>query len=380
MKFLSLFLTLLVLTGCATTPADTTETPASATTEVSTPTVSPETPENTVEDINNTDDIPDIVDIFDIDSLDDLDDITDVFKIDDLKDLDDTLGLGLLDSMEAPKFTIDFDFSEKAEMGILNGEADFIFDVVFTGTPKDADTLVGKSFYDEYDEVVSLGQKEFTYNPTEGASVVIENIKLDNEALAAITDENFDVTIDFAPMRFMSDDAPFFSALSIVGTIDELKNTEQNVVVDFIKPFGGTMSLTEALSAMAEIESLNADVTPSVTDIIVDDINACTISQYNTTSTNVFCFDGGFVSQDATFYFEDNTMVAASVLLQDFNASPANLDEFEEDDTDEKEFLVLFTDGSEYDLLSIMDKNGDLVLVDDSDIDQIDMLIKALQQ
>jgi hypothetical protein len=130
---------------------------------------------------------------------------------------------------------------------------------------------------------------------------------------------------------------------------------------------------------MQDIDAETAELTPNESDVTIQDINACNVKDYKGIKKYVFCFAGGMKAQEGVFYYAEGKPVAARYLLEQYNASPANLAEHDEAKTIKKEVVLYFKNGDLRNFDKILDTNKQPVILDAQQSEEWEILIAALQ-
>lgn len=130
---------------------------------------------------------------------------------------------------------------------------------------------------------------------------------------------------------------------------------------------------------MQEIDAETAELTPSESDVIIQDINACNVKDYKGIKKYVFCFAGGMKAQEGVFYYSGGKPIAARYTLEQYNASPANLAEYDETKTVKIAVVLYFKDGDLRNFDKILDANKQPVTLDERETEEWEILIAALQ-
>lgn len=143
------------------------------------------------------------------------------------------------------------------------------------------------------------------------------------------------------------------------------------------KPVSTTQLEVDQL--IQKIEAETAALTASISDRIVQEIHACEIKDYKGQKKHIFCFAGGTKAQEATVYYVEGQAIAAFYTLEHYNASPANLAEFEETKTVKKQVKLYFKDGNLNAVDKVLDLNNKLVAMDEEQLEEWEILVAAIQ-
>ena len=130
---------------------------------------------------------------------------------------------------------------------------------------------------------------------------------------------------------------------------------------------------------MAKIDAETAEFTPGESDVVIQDIHACNVKDYKGIKKYVFCFDGGMNVKEGTFYYAEGKAIAARYALKRYNASPANIEEYDETKTFVKEVVLYFKEGDLRNFDKVLDANNQAVILDAQQSKKWEILIAALQ-
>lgn len=130
---------------------------------------------------------------------------------------------------------------------------------------------------------------------------------------------------------------------------------------------------------MQKIDAETAAFTPSESDAIIQDIHACNVKDYKGIKKYVFCFAGGMKAQEAVFYYEEGKAIAARYTLEEYNASPANIEEYDEAKTIKKEVVLYFKGGDLRNFDKVLDENKQAIILDVQQSKEWEILIAAIQ-
>jgi len=128
-----------------------------------------------------------------------------------------------------------------------------------------------------------------------------------------------------------------------------------------------------------QIDAETAAFTPSESDVIIQDIHACNVKDYKGIKKYVFCFAGGMNAQEAVFYYSEGKAIAARYTLEAYNASPANIEEYDEAKTMKKEVVLYFKEGDLKSFDKVLDLNNQAVILDEAQSKEWEILIASIQ-
>jgi hypothetical protein len=129
---------------------------------------------------------------------------------------------------------------------------------------------------------------------------------------------------------------------------------------------------------MQQIDAETADFTPSESDVTIQDINACNVKDYKGIKKYIFCFAGGMKAQEAVLYYKEGKAIAARYTLEAYNASPANLAEYDEAKTIKKQVKLYFKEGDLRAFDKVLDLNNQAVTLDEAQSKEWEILIAAI--
>jgi len=130
---------------------------------------------------------------------------------------------------------------------------------------------------------------------------------------------------------------------------------------------------------MQKIDAETAAFTPSESDIIIQEVNACNVKDYKGIKKVIYCFDGGMKAQEGVFYYSEGKPIAARYTLETYNASPANLAAHDETKTIKKEVVLYFQDGDLRNFDKVLDTNNQAVVLDAEQSKEWEILIASVQ-
>lgn len=130
---------------------------------------------------------------------------------------------------------------------------------------------------------------------------------------------------------------------------------------------------------MQKIDAETTQLTPKESDVTIQDINECNVKDYKGLKKYVFCFAGGTTAQEGVFYYKEGKPIAALYTLEAYNASLANLANYDETKTAKKQVKLYFKDGNLNAFDKVLDENNQAVILDEKQSKQWEMLIGAIQ-
>ncbi|WMX15561.1 MULTISPECIES: hypothetical protein [unclassified Aureispira] len=137
------------------------------------------------------------------------------------------------DSIPVPSFAIHFDFSEGVQKILDSGKERLVVDIALSGLPKDVSNVAGKDYYNEEDEQIYLKSIALLYEQNETQTMHIENLNISKEALDALQNPNYMITINFYSSRTSSDNN-IFSANALIEEVNSMKNKTHTIKVKML--------------------------------------------------------------------------------------------------------------------------------------------------
>ena len=137
------------------------------------------------------------------------------------------------DSLVVPSFAIQFDFSEKVQKILDSGKESLLVNLMLSGDAGDAAGLTGKDYYSDEDQVVYLKDLDMVYEQNETQMLTIENLKISKEALNALKNSNYTVTVNFYSSRTSSDNN-VFTAEALIEEVNTMKGKTHTVKVKML--------------------------------------------------------------------------------------------------------------------------------------------------
>ncbi len=130
---------------------------------------------------------------------------------------------------------------------------------------------------------------------------------------------------------------------------------------------------------MEKIDAETAEFTPTESNVTIQEINACDVKDYKGIKKSIFCFAGGMSAQETVLYYKEGKAIAAKYTLEQYNASPANIADYDEAKTVKKEVKLYFKEGDLRSFDKVLDLNNQAVILDEEQTKQWEILIAAIQ-
>ena len=117
---------------------------------------------------------------------------------------------------------------------------------------------------------------------------------------------------------------------------------------------------------IAKIEALTKDITPREYEVGQVRDFTCSNQDYGQ-KQHLYCYDGGLNARDIVAYYdEQGIIIAALFTIEKFNASPANVEEYDEKETVKKQYKLVFKDNFFRKFETILDENNHPVALPDN--------------
>ena len=127
------------------------------------------------------------------------------------------------DSLTVPSFTIKFNFAEQVKKILDSAEEGLTINIMLSGEPANKSKIEGKNYYNEEEEMIYLKNLDISYKNNENQTLTIENLKISKEALDALENPNYMVTINMFSSRKSSDNNIFTTNTYIMDKINVIK-------------------------------------------------------------------------------------------------------------------------------------------------------------
>lgn len=155
------------------------------------------------------------------------------------------------------------------------------------------------------------------------------------------------------------------SILFILISCDKNKASQSNTEKETAQPEATTDATNHKLidELITSIDAETEQKTPKeYTAPTVNDY-ACEIKDFDRKKKQIYCFDGGFQAREILVYYDkDSIMRAAIYSVEKFNASPANLAEYDESKTSRTRYKLILKENRDpmyiSDIESVFDENN----------------------
>ncbi len=162
-------------------------------------------------------------------------------------------------------------------------------------------------------------------------------------------------------------------------------SSDKHLVTDTLKKTSISLtnsSIEKANILLEEIEQhLGSYAKEEKEDKIIEEINACAITLYqkeNKSKQEISCFDGYLTLRKCKVYYLDGQPLVATIIIKKYNASPANLAEFDESKT-YKTTLKLYFDNNDLNTFKkVLDSNNKEIETTSFVSKEWDILVQAL--
>ena len=125
------------------------------------------------------------------------------------------------------------------------------------------------------------------------------------------------------------------------------------------------------------VEAKIANITPKESELIIKDIYACTVKDFDGIKKSISCFDGGLKAQECAVYYSEGKAIVGVVNIAYFNASPANPEAFDESKTYKNEIKLYFKDGDLNSIEKVLDLQDNPITMKPSLKPYWDILVEA---